>query len=379
MWEPDFGGGVNVLRKLVVPLVAAAVIVALAVALWSMSQQPPSVSGPPPLGAAASDPVAEAAPPEPGAPPPEAQNPAIVAAQGPAPWPVPETVAGPARVPWPGVVIVDNVWLHLDGLKPPRENGDCRRFAVVFQCTTVSRGALAEVVAGKHLECDVTQYRGDARNWGTCRQVDRVTGAVITDAPTINAQLVLAGWAYADPIHTDALAPAEAEAEADGLGIWSAFMRTSTIATQAIGGNAVIRGANILDVREIDIHLLGIDAPEETQQCAQNGISYPCGVMARAHIVALLAGHRVYCEIHQFDGDDRAWGVCTDADPTGRAALAGAISVNELMVRSGWAVSAPRDGADFSAAQAAAQRDGAGMWGGDFIYPANWRAGKRKQ
>ena len=293
------------------------------------------------------------------------------------PWPVPETATGPARVPWPGVVIVENVWIHLDDLRAPRENGDCRRFAIVFQCTTVSRGALAEVVAGKHLNCTITRYPNDVRNWGTCAEANPSTGVAIPETPTINAQLVLVGWAYAYGLHTDALVEEAAQAEANGIGLWNAFMRTSTIATSAIGGNAVIRGANILDIQEIDVHLLGIDAPEEAQQCSQDGISYPCGVMARAQIIALLAGHRVFCDLHQFDGDDRAWGVCTDSDPTGRSAQAGATSVNELMVRSGWAVSVPRDGVDFSAAQAAAQQEGLGLWGGEFAYPANWRAGER--
>jgi endonuclease YncB( thermonuclease family) len=360
-------------KKILVPLVGAAVIIALAIALFSMARQPAPDSEPPATVEAAPEPAVEVAAPEPVVAP----APVIAVVEPPAPWPIPETAIGPARVPAPGVLIVEKVWIHLDDLRPPRENGDCRRFAIVFQCTTVSRGALAEVVAGKHLNCAITRYAGDERNWGTCHEANLSTGVAIADAPTINAQLVLVGWAYADEFHSNALVEAAAQAEANGLGIWNAFMRTSTVATQAISGNAVIRGANILDIREIDVHLLGIDAPEEAQQCSQSGISYPCGVMARAQIIALLAGHRVFCDLRQFEGDDRAWGVCADSDPTGRAAQAGAISVNELMVRSGWAVSVPRAGADFSAAQAAAQQEGLGLWSGDFVYPANWRAGER--
>jgi len=359
------------LRSLVVPLAGAALLALVALLLWSESRPAVPVAEPDAPPEAAPDPVAEAVPPA------EAAAPAFVTPEPPAPLQVPQTVTGPARVPLRGMVIVDNVWINLDGLRPPRENGDCRRFAVVFQCTTISRGALAQVVAGKHLECAITRYPGDVRNWGTCHQIDPATGAAIPDEPTINAQLVLAGWAFADLMHTDALVEAAAEAEANALGLWNAFIRTSTAATPSVGGNAIIRNSNILDIQEVDIHLLGMDAPEESQQCSQNGVSYQCGIMARAYIVSLLAGRRVFCEIHQFDGDDRAWGVCTDSDPSGRAGLPGAKSVNELMVRGGWAVSVPRDGADFSNAQAAAQQEGAGMWGGDFAYPANWRAGER--
>ena len=374
--------GPQMLRKFFVPLVGTAVVVAVAIALWSMSQRPAPVSEPPAAPEAAPDPVAEAAAPEPAprTPPPAeapAPAPALAAAELPAPVPLPETVTGPARVPMRGVLIVDDVWIHLDGLKPPRENGDCRRFAVVFQCTLVSRGALAEVVAGKILECAVTRYAQDERNWGTCVEVDRATGQAIPDVPTINAQLVLAGWAFADPLHSDALVEAAAQAEANGVGLWNTFIRTGTNFSDTIFGNAIIRGANILDVREIDIHLLGIEAPEPAQQCTQNGASYPCGVMARAHIIALLAGKAVFCNVQRFDGDERGWGVCTETDRTGRGALPGAPSVNEMMVRGGWAVAIPRGGADFSAAQAAAQAEGAGMWGGDFVPPANWRAGER--
>ena len=44
------------------------------------------------------------------------------------------------------------------------------------------------------------------------------------------------------------------------------------------------------------IHLYGIDAFEAEQTCRLEGIKYPCGVMATAHLVELTLGQNLVCE-----------------------------------------------------------------------------------
>ena len=52
-------------------------------------------------------------------------------------------------------------------------------------------------------------------------------------------------------------------------------------------------------------------------------------------------------------------------------------SINESIVRAGWALSRPEGGVDFSEAESAAQSEGVGLWSTNFVSPSNWRMGQR--
>ena len=241
--------------------------------------------------------------------------------------------------------------MHLDGLKPPREDADCRRFAIIYQCTLVSRGELVKIIAGKVLDCDLTQYGADDRIWGFCWNTDPNTG-VRLDEPSINEQLVRAGWAFPDTTHTDMLANVESSAVDQNIG-----------------------NAGAIEVNEIDLRLIGIDAPVPEQMCTVNDIPYPCGVVANAYLIGVSVGKRFDCAIQKLDGDTQPWALCIEAkvDQPGQRK----ISINESIVRAGWALSRPEGGVDFSEAESAAQSEGVGLWSTNFVSPSNWRMGQR--
>ena len=90
-----------------------------------------------------------------------------------------------------------------------------------------------------------------------------------------------------------------------------------------------------------DYRLHAIDAPELFQTCwRQDGSAYDCG--------------RVVSECR-----------------------AGAVNLNDAMVRSGWAIAYTRHGLDHLAAQEEARAARRGIWQGRFETPEAWRASHR--
>ena len=127
----------------------------------------------------------------------------------------------------------------------------------------------------------------------------------------------------------------------------------------------VIGHASVVDGDTIEIHgerirFNGIDAPESPQTCHdRDGKPYRCGASSAVALTKLLkTSSPTRCEFVERDRYGRFVGNCFRADGS---------SVQELIVRGGWAMDWPRysDGA-FSKQQQAAKRDGIGIWVGEF-------------
>lgn len=116
----------------------------------------------------------------------------------------------------------------------------------------------------------------------------------------------------------------------------------------------------------VTIRLTGIDAPEYRQDCARRDASrWPCGRDARDALEKVAGGGPLHCEVAAKDRYDRALAMCrTRPFPDG-------IDLGAEMVRLGWAV-ATSDTYLLEEAEAKAQRRG--IWQGDFVRPADWRA-----
>jgi endonuclease YncB( thermonuclease family) len=115
------------------------------------------------------------------------------------------------------------------------------------------------------------------------------------------------------------------------------------------------------------IRLIGIDAPEYRQSCAERDRTpWPCGRAARDSLAALVKGQFVSCTLVARDQYQRDLGRCATATSS---------DIGRDMVRAGWAVSnagiASASGYPLEEAQAA--RDKAGIWRGSFQTPRNWR------
>jgi endonuclease YncB( thermonuclease family) len=115
------------------------------------------------------------------------------------------------------------------------------------------------------------------------------------------------------------------------------------------------------------IRLIGIDAPEYRQSCADaNGKSWDCGKAARDQLAARVKGQSVSCTVVARDQYQRELARC---------ATAATPDLGEVMVREGWAMSnaSIASASGYPVEEAHAARDKNGIWRGTFQNPRDWR------
>lgn len=135
--------------------------------------------------------------------------------------------------------------------------------------------------------------------------------------------------------------------------------------TPAPGPAAVIDGDSIeLDGRRVDFW--GVDAPELGQLCGRGSARYRCGLEAAATLNVLVSQGPVACRPTPLDTADG-----------GEICAAGLTDLAEAILRRGYAVTRPGALALYRRAEEDARRGRLGIWRGDFVPPAAWRAGTR--
>jgi endonuclease YncB( thermonuclease family) len=120
--------------------------------------------------------------------------------------------AGPAEV---AVVGGDTLRLHqvvvrLQGVEAPARGLACRGGAGEVDCGGQAASALADLVRGQRVACELHGSDRAGRRYGECRAGDL----------PLNAAIIAAGWARADGA-LPALAQAEGQARASGRGLWA--------------------------------------------------------------------------------------------------------------------------------------------------------------
>ncbi len=109
------------------------------------------------------------------------------------------------------------------------------------------------------------------------------------------------------------------------------------IALADISGPARVIDGDTLEVAGQHVRLHGIDAPELAQTCQDRNGEYPCGRIARATVLDLIAGmDTVTCKMRGKDRYGRWLAVC----------FAGGFSINRNMVYTSWAPAYRRYSAD---------------------------------
>lgn len=143
-------------------------------------------------------------------------------------------------------------------------------------------------------------------------------------------------------------------------------------AAPLIGRARVVDGDTIV-LDGIAIRLIGIDAPETDQKCSDAaGRDYACGRDAGAALSQWLRGQEVTCTGEARDRYGRRLMRCE----FGGGDVAGG-DVAGAMVRAGWAFAYRRYSLEYVDAEAAAASAGLGVWQGDAVQPAVFRAGEK--
>lgn len=140
-------------------------------------------------------------------------------------------------------------------------------------------------------------------------------------------------------------------------------------------GPARIVDGDSLELGDLRVRLVGIDACELDQKAILDASSWPCGRIARQRLEALTRDKDVYCAWERRDPYGRVLAICHIEGSD--------IVLNDLMVSEGLAVAYRRRNQfgqliitdpHFEALEDQARSKKAGLWAGEFEMPSDYRA-----
>jgi endonuclease YncB( thermonuclease family) len=136
------------------------------------------------------------------------------------------------------------------------------------------------------------------------------------------------------------------------------------VAARAIDGDTL---SIPVDGRERIVRLDGIDAPEFRQTCARaDGSQWPCGAEAYAALAALVLEPGLDCGVRAEDGYQRGVARCRSATTPDLGAV---LVIRGLAIASGRGEFPP-----YALEEDRARAARRGLWQGEFVRPAEWRA-----
>ncbi len=148
------------------------------------------------------------------------------------------------------------------------------------------------------------------------------------------------------------------------VAIIAAISLPTLAAANLIEGKAEVIDGDSLRVAGTEVRLFGVDAPEYSQTCFDNGAAVPCGAMAKDALEGLIGGGVLVCVSHDSDAYGRAVARCRTSG----------VDVGDALVSSGWATAFRRYSDEYVAAEARARASRAGIWQWDFQSPEDFRA-----
>ena len=160
--------------------------------------------------------------------------------------------------------------------------------------------------------------------------------------------------------------PAVSSAPKQSTVVEGAKSPSSSSISTLVGQASVIDGDTI-EIHGTRIRFNGIDAPESSQTCEADGLSYRCGQKAAIALSDFIGVHTVTCNK---TGTDRWRRVIAKCFSEG-ADLSG------WMVANGWAIAYRKYSMDYIADEERARNQRIGIWAGKFVVPEEWRKGKR--
>ena len=131
-------------------------------------------------------------------------------------------------------------------------------------------------------------------------------------------------------------------------------------------GSATVVTASVLRMEGLYIKLLGIDAPDPAQTCAdRHGGPYRCGKRAITWLQNWLHNQVLRCHIVGKIEHNRTTGVCFTKD--------GQYDVAAATVSAGWALAYTQNTNIYAPYEEQAAAERRGLWSGRFYKPWDWR------
>jgi len=121
------------------------------------------------------------------------------------------TLTGRAEIVDGDTIKVGSIPVRLDGIDAPEDRQTCERGGNSYACGKQATKALANLIAGQPVQCEIERRDTYGRALGIC-----------TVANTeLNGSMVRGGWALAFVKYSDRYAADQAEAEKAKVGIWA--------------------------------------------------------------------------------------------------------------------------------------------------------------
>lgn len=150
-----------------------------------------------------------------------------------------------------------------------------------------------------------------------------------------------------------------------GLSTVAAVASTRASASTLVSGSATVVDGDTIKLGPLSIRIHGIDAPEQGQTCQQrNGRPWDCGSVATAAMADMVRGKALECEPLDTDAYGRIIARC----------LAGDRDLGGEMAAVGLAWAYREYSEDYAGVEAAARRQGIGIWQGAAQAPWEYRA-----
>jgi endonuclease YncB( thermonuclease family) len=152
--------------------------------------------------------------------------------------------------------------------------------------------------------------------------------------------------------------------------IFRALRRSAAILLALAAGIVPAAADQVIDGDTLEVEgqrmrLYGIDAVELGQTCLDvHGQPWHCGAAAKAALAELVQGQAIACTVLDDTPAEGYVAQCKVRDE---------IDLGAYMVRSGLALADPEVADGYRAEQAAAKAAAAGIWGGTFNPPWEWR------
>ena len=141
-------------------------------------------------------------------------------------------------------------------------------------------------------------------------------------------------------------------------------MFATAVEANEITGPAKAVDSTVIEINGQRIMLFGIDSVMRKQNCTLGGKIWQCWAAAVRELEILVDQGPATCEVI---GEPDVYGRLL-----ARCTINGQ-SLNEQVVRRGYAVARPSETTDYVAAEAAAREEKVGLWRGEFMMPEKFR------
>ena len=142
------------------------------------------------------------------------------------------------------------------------------------------------------------------------------------------------------------------------------FLAGAPLMAETITGPAIVIDGRTLEVSGQMVRLWGLDSPDLDQTCTWGTKVIPCGQLAQGALKDLIIGAEILCDRRHESGTSLRIAIC----------FADSYDIGANLIHTGWALALDPTSPVYRETERKARAAKRGLWRGEFIPPADWRA-----